>query len=199
VGGGIGESMSERGVTTVQSEKDRRTIESYLAGSEPEFRLVDGWVMHEIDLRYRSLRAEREDLGQRVHEKLVANLRAGEFRSESTFRTYLVSVVHHTCIDALRRRFLRETEELSEDAPASWGNPYRAVQAREARQILHQVLRRSPEMCRTLWRLIFLEKLHYREIGARLGIPSGTVKSRMHACRQKALAILRALERVAGT
>lgn len=184
-------------VVTEQIEKDRRVIEGYLAGSEPEFRLVEDWVLREIDLRYPRLRSEIEDLCQQVHEKLVTNLRQGRFRSESALRTYVLSVVHYTCIDALRRKFLRDAEALPEDLTAAWGNPYRAVQVRDARQILHRVLHHSPEICRRLWRMIFVDRLHYREIGTRLGIPSGTVKSRVHTCRQKALAIFRRLERAA--
>jgi RNA polymerase sigma-70 factor (ECF subfamily) len=189
--------MTADRAVTEQIEKDRGVIEGYLAGSEAEFRLVEGWVLREIDLRYPRLRGEVEDLCQLVHEKLVSNFREGRFRSESSLRTYVVSVVHYTCIDMLRRNFLRGAEALPEDHPAVWGNPYREVQMRDSRQILHRVLHDSPEICRRLWRMIFIDRLHYREIGTRLGIPSGTVKSRMHACRQKALAIFRRLEHAA--
>jgi RNA polymerase sigma-70 factor (ECF subfamily) len=178
---------------TERGDQDRRIIENYLAGREAEFRLVEDWIGREIDLRYARLRDEREDLCQQVHEKLVGNLRAGRFRSESAFRTYVISVVHYTCIDMLRSRFLRPSGALLDDYPAAWGNPYREALARDARQILHRILHASPEICRRLWRMIFVDRLHYREIGGLLGIPAGTVKSRMHGCRQRALAIFRRL------
>lgn len=179
--------------------KDRQVIDAYLAGREEAFQAVEDWVLREIDLRYASLRNEREDLCQQVHEKLVSNLRAGRFHGESTLKTYVISVVHHTCIDALRRRYLREADDLPDDVPAAWGDPYRELEVRETRSLLHRVLHKSPEICRRLWRMIFVEKLHYREIGLRLGIPAGTVKSRMFACRQKALAIYRKLQRPVRT
>lgn len=187
--------MAEEGDRIKPIAEDRQLIVDYLAGREEAFQAVESWVLREIDMRYAGLRSEREDLCQQVHEKLLSSLRAGRFQGESSLKTYVISVVHHTCIDALRRRHLREADDLPENHPASWGNPYRDLEARETRSLLHLVLHRSPEFCRRLWRMIFVDKLHYREIGLRLGIPSGTVKSRAFACRQKALAIYRRLTR----
>jgi RNA polymerase sigma factor (sigma-70 family) len=187
--------LAEDGAGIKPIAKDQQFIDDYLAGREEAFQAVEAWVLREIDVRYAGLGSEREDLCQQVHEKLLSSLRAGRFHGESALKTYVVSVVHHTCIDALRRRYLREAGDLPENAPASWGNPYREMEARESRSLLHVVLHRSPELCRRLWRMIFMEKLHYSEIGLRLGIPSGTVKSRVFACRQKALAIYRRLTR----
>ncbi len=183
----------------VDPAADSQTIAGYLAGREEDFRRVDGWILTTIDARYTSLESEREDLGQRVHEKLVTNLHAGTFRRGSTFRTYVTSVVHHTCIDALRRRYLRRLDVLPDGLPAREGNPYSHVEAREQRQILHRILDLSPEICRRLWRMILLDGLPYRTIGERLKIPAGTVKSRMSACRRKALAIFHRLRGQAMT
>jgi RNA polymerase sigma factor (sigma-70 family) len=185
--------MSDATSDTDRVPADQRLIEGYLEGGEAEFRELDGWIRREIDGRYASLAADREDLGQQVHEKLIVNLRSGRFRHGSSLRTYVISVVHHTCIDALRRRYLHRFEEMAEDVPAGWGNPYGAAEDRDRVRLLYRVLRLSPEICRRLWRMIFLEELPYREIGKRLGVPTGTVKSRVFACRQKALAIVRRL------
>jgi RNA polymerase sigma factor (sigma-70 family) len=186
--------MTDATTETGPVPADRRLIEGYLAGGEPEFREVDGWILREIDGRYASLAADREDLCQQVHEKLIVNLRSGRFRHGSTLRTYVTSVVHHTCIDALRRRYLHRFEEMAEEVPSGWGNPYGAAEDRDRVRLLYRVLRLSPAICRRLWRMIFLEELPYREIGRRLGVPTGTVKSRVFACRQKALAIARRLQ-----
>ncbi len=174
--------------------EERRLLEGYLSGSEKEFREVEGWILHTIDARYGILWSDREDLCQRAHEKLVSNLRAGRFRAGSALRTYVLSIVHHTCIDALRRRYLRRFEELPDGLAAEKENPYHEAESAERRRIMHRILGLSPEICRRLWRMIFLEGLRYREIAIRLRIPAGTVKSRMSACRQKALALYRRLQ-----
>jgi RNA polymerase sigma factor (sigma-70 family) len=171
--------------------EDRRLIEGYLAGRQASHRTIERWILRVIDRRYTSLRQEREDLRQQVHEKLVRGLQAGGFRHGSSLKTFVTSVVHHTCIDALRRRYLVRWEAAGDDLPAEWGDPYHHLERLERRHILHRLLHLSPEICRTLWRLIFLERLDYRAVGRRLAIPEGTVKSRVFGCRQKALAIYR--------
>jgi RNA polymerase sigma factor (sigma-70 family) len=177
---------------------ERLLLEGYLAGREKELHTVQTWVLTEIGLRYPWLRDEREDLAQRVHEKLLVSLRGGRFRHESTLRTFVTSIVHHTCIDAIRKRYLPrladETGGTEPDQRASdWGNPYLDLEERETTRILHRVLHLSSESCRRLWRMIFFDRIPYDEIAARLLIPSGTVKSRVFNCRQKALGLYRKL------
>jgi RNA polymerase sigma-70 factor (ECF subfamily) len=65
--------------------------------------------------------------------------------------------------------------------------------ALEEHHLIQQVLLRSPPSCRNLWRMIFMERLSYEEIGRRHRVPMGTVKSRVWHCRRKALALLASL------
>ncbi len=82
---------------------------------------------------------------------------------------------------------------LAEAKQESGPNPYQALEEKERSCLFHRVLHLSPEMCRNLWRMTFQEQLSYEAIGGRLGIPPGTVKSRMRHCRKKAVALLRRL------
>jgi RNA polymerase sigma factor (sigma-70 family) len=186
-------AVSETSITAGQKEQDLRLLEGYLRGEEEPFREVEKWMMGEIGARYTIRGLDKEDLCQQVHEKLVASLRSGRFGQRSSFRTYVLSIVHYTCIDALRRKYLRRIDESPEELPAEWGNPYRELEKSEMSQLLHRLLDLSPEICRRLWQMIFLQKLSYQEIGRRLEIPPGTVKSRMFSCRKKALALFRKL------
>jgi RNA polymerase sigma factor (sigma-70 family) len=72
-------------------------------------------------------------------------------------------------------------------------NPYAVVERGDERRQARQVLLSMPESCRALWRLVFVERLNYREIAATLAISPGTVKSRMWYCRQKAMTALERL------
>jgi RNA polymerase sigma-70 factor (ECF subfamily) len=185
--------LHDRRSDGIATEHEVRLVEGYLAGEEDSFRLVESWIRREIQRRYADREEEQEELCQQVHEKLVACLRGGRFQHRSLLRTYVTSVAHHTCIDRLRQKYLHRIDEIPEDLPSSWGNPYRELEANRTALLLHRILHLSPESCRQLWRMILLERLSYREVGRRLGIPAGTVKSRAYYCRRKAMSLARQL------
>ena len=109
-------------------------------------------------------------------------------------KTWLLSIVHHRAIDAIRRR--RPTSDLPEtdaglpDAltlPDVWGEVSARLDAtsvREALVALSDVQREALE-------LAYFGGLTQQEIAERTGTPLGTVKSRM---RLGLLAMRRALE-----
>ena len=181
--------MPDRTLGSDQRDEARHLVDGYLRGEEESYSRVEGWVTREVSARYTVRGIEKEDLCQQIHEKLLSNLRAGRFAFRSSFRTYITSVVHHTCIDALRKKYLHRVTDLPDEMSSEWGNPYREIEKSDQVRLLHRLLHLSPEVCRKLWRMIFLENLPYGEIGRRLAIPAGTVKSRMFYCRKKALAI----------
>jgi len=181
----------------LENGSDRRRIESYLAGAQETAREVDGWIRREIEICYPTLRQDLDDLRQMIHGKLVENLRAGRFQYRSTLKTYVGRITHHTAIDLIRRRH-RERSVASEwllQTATTGEHPYQTLAALEDEALLDQVLLRSPSSCRDLWRLVFIEGMSYEEIGRRLSIPPGTVKSRVWHCRRKALALLERLRR----
>ena len=85
------------------------------------------------------------------------------------------------------------------DALSPARSPYGGVQGLEQSRLLREILLLVPAFCRDLWRLAYVEKLSYKEIGKRLALATGTIKSRMWTCRRKALALVRSLEREPGS
>ena len=174
-------------------EADVRRIRAYLDGDRDVFREIESWIRGDIAVRYPVLRAEIEDLCQTIHERLIEKLQAGRFGHRSSLRTYVAGITHHTAIS--RIRWLYRERDLPPDWESRSGrvapSAYQSLAALEERELLHQVVQRSSETCRALWRMIFVERQSYAEIGRRLSIPPGTVKSRMWHCRRKAMAILR--------
>jgi RNA polymerase sigma factor (sigma-70 family) len=167
-----------------EREDEATRVEGYLLG-EPEIRReVDGWIRIEMRQRYAGLASEHHDLGRRVHEKLLVNLRAGRFRSRSPLRTYVTGIAHRTAIDRVRQlRRRREMLVALANEP-----PCEASDDLSDTDRLHRAILAVPAACRDLWRLVFVEELGYDEIGRRLSIPGGTVKSRVYHCGQGALA-----------
>jgi RNA polymerase sigma factor (sigma-70 family) len=109
-------------------------------------------------------------------------------------KTWLLSIVHHRSIDAIRRR--RPTTELPEidaglpDAltlPDVWGEVSAGLDAESVRQALVEL----SDVQREALELAYFGGLTQQEIAERTGTPLGTVKSRM---RLGLLAMRRSLE-----
>jgi RNA polymerase sigma-70 factor (ECF subfamily) len=175
-------------------QEDRLRTEGYLRGDAEAFKELDLWIRVALRRRYPGLVREHEDLAQRVHAKLVASLREGRYESSRGLRAYVSGIVHHVAIDRLREvyreRVLSETL-LSQPQTGTWEQPYDT--AMDEDRLFHQAVLAVPPACREMWRMLFVEKMAYEEIGRRLSIPTGTVKSRMWHCRRKALSALRRL------
>jgi len=144
------------------------------------------------------LRDEADDLTQAVHAKLVKALRGNRFRHQSSLKTYVVRLARYTCIDRVRARHRTPLFHSEDESPSRSGNPlrnspYRRLFLAERRTLLLQIVLLAPEMCRDLWRPAYIEQLSYEEIGRRLSLPSGTIKSRMWSCRRQALRLLEQL------
>jgi RNA polymerase sigma-70 factor (ECF subfamily) len=129
------------------------------------------------------------------------------FRGESAFRTWL----HRVAINVVRTSQTRRTRLLrilvpsggmrDEDAPAP-----EAVDAEEPvdtalarRQIVERALATLPDDLRLAVTLRDLQGLDYKDIAAALGVPMGTVESRIFRARQRLKPLLAPLiERGAG-
>ncbi|MCI0408449.1 MAG: hypothetical protein L0191_07780, partial [Acidobacteria bacterium] len=46
-----------------------------------------------------------------------------------------------------------------------------------------EIFSRLPLACRELLKMIFLEKLSYREVGLKLGLSESAIKTRVYRCR----------------
>lgn len=108
---------------------------------------------------------------------------AGRYaEGRGSVKTWLMAIVHHRAIDAIRRR--RPTTALPEreDAPPPaltlpdvWGEVSAALDADTVRGALGQL----PEAQREAIELAYFGGLTQQEIAARTGAPLGTVKGRM--------------------
>jgi RNA polymerase sigma-70 factor (ECF subfamily) len=102
--------------------------------------------------------------------------------SRGSVRTWLLSIVHHRAIDAIRRR--RPTAELpAGDAglpdqltlPDTWSD----VEVRLDRATVQAALRSISDVQREAIELAYFGGLTQTEIAARTGVPLGTVKGRI--------------------
>ena len=153
----------------------------YLDGDPTVVEQVEAWIDAELGATHFLRRHEHADLRQQVHQKLIGSLRAGRFRGEATLRTYVARITRYTAIDQLRRRRFEPGDREPEPPPRP--DAVRRLELRERMALLEIALSSCPVQWRELLELVVVHSLPYREVSERLGIPVGTVKSRMAACR----------------
>ena len=162
---------------------DDELVRRYLAGDQAAFTaLVDRHQRRVYNLALRMLGRE-EDAKDATQDAFLNALRKlSSFRGQAAFTTWMHRVTLNTCYDILRRR-KREPllDEPAEDVPSrATPDPAGAVaDAVDVRRALLLV----PEEFRAVLVLHDVQDLAYEDIAEILGIPVGTVKSRLHRGR----------------
>jgi RNA polymerase sigma-70 factor, ECF subfamily len=130
---------------------------------------------------------EAEDLAQEIFLKIFKSL--DTFDRRANFQTWLVSVSRNLCIDHYRsvrkeRQTIDRAVDASELTPASTDpGPMAALEQRDRLTLLRDALAALPDALRTAVLMRDIHELSYQEIADRLGLPEGTVKSRINRGR----------------
>jgi RNA polymerase sigma factor (sigma-70 family) len=138
-----------------------------------------------------------EDLSQEIFLKIFKSLRT--FDRRANFQTWIVSISRNLCIDHYRSvRKERETIDRGVDAgelsPVSRTRSPQAVLERQNQvRLLRDALQGLSPSLRTAVLLRDIRELTYQEIADRLGLPEGTVKSRINRGRTE---LARQIERL---
>ncbi len=110
-------------------------------------------------------------------------------------RTWFLSIVHHRALNALRRLKPRRNDEplddtferaANEDVYGVWAQVIRGLDATQVREALGTL----PVEQRDAISLAFLGGLSNTEVAAQLGVPLGTIKSRIRLGMHKMRAML---------
>jgi RNA polymerase sigma-70 factor, ECF subfamily len=130
---------------------------------------------------------QAEDLTQDVFLKLFKSL--DTFDRRANFQTWLISVSRNLCIDHYRS-VRKERETIARDvdpadlSPATPGRSAHAeLELRDRVQLLRAALDTLAPTLRSAVMLRDIQELSYQEIADRLGLPEGTVKSRINRGR----------------
>ncbi len=107
---------------------------------------------------------------------------AGEFAPErGSARSWVLSLAHHRAVDALRRQRVRAAEPLEERSPAVGGASdivEQVIRGVERASVRSALMTLSPEQRESII-LAYYGGYTQQEISARVGIPLGTVKTRI--------------------
>jgi RNA polymerase sigma-70 factor (ECF subfamily) len=188
---------------------DDEIVRRAQAGDHDAFRmLVERYQGRAYGLALRVLRDEEQakDAVQDAFLKVYRSL--DRFEGRAGFYTWLYRIVMNQCLDRKRRdKSDREVEwndesaagvlNASESAASPAGRdadreaPDVAIERSEIRQAVARAIDALPEDARRTIQLREIDGLSYKEIAEAMGIPKGTVMSRLHYARQRLRELLR--------
>ena len=154
--------------------------------------------VYNLALRMTGNPEDAEDMAQEAFLKAYNSLPS--FRGDSKFSVWLYRIVSNVCLDFLRKKNKRgaislsveddDGEDTQLDLPDTSQSPEELLEKKLTREAVRRGLDALPPDARQILLLREIEGLSYEEIGAVLGLESGTVKSRIFRARKKLVAFL---------
>ena len=107
------------------------------------------------------------------------------FRGDSRFSTWLYQLATHAAIDLIRREKKHQNNTDIEDAVLVDGaaSPQETVEKQETADTVQAALQALSPQAREILLLRYQAELGYEEIATVLGLPNGTVKSRINRAK----------------
>lgn len=173
---------------------DEQIFARYIEGDKTAFdELVERYYkqIYRFLVRFTGRPHLAEDLIQDVFVKVYRS--ASTFDSSKKFRPWLYSIAANRARDALRsagrsekqifiQKNAGDDEQMSLEhlLPGSPSSPDMQMIAQETSEKVKAALQEMPDNLREILILAYYDQMPYKEIADSLGIPLGTVKSRLH-------------------
>jgi RNA polymerase sigma-70 factor (ECF subfamily) len=166
--------------------RDEDLVRRYLSGDRAAFAaLVERHERRVYNLALR-MTGREEDARDATQDAFLTVLRKlSSFRGEAAFTTWLHRVTVNACYDLLRKRQRAPLLERRDDDLPAMEPPPAPDPAEDSSLSLdvQQALMEVPEDFRAVMILHDVHDLRQEEVAAILGVPVGTVKSRLHRGR----------------
>ena len=189
--------MPESAVSDTAVVSDEKLIAEARTGNQGAFNSLVGRYEKELYgylRRYVGDATLAEDVFQNTFLKVYEKL--DQYEQGRPFRPWLYTIATHQAVDTLRRQNRRKAVSL--DRHGSSGlesdqssladllvardeSPQDAMSRVEQKQALRQAVEELPELYRQVMLLAYYQEMKYKDIAEVLGVPLGTVKSRLHA------------------
>ena len=175
---------------------DEQLLDSYRHGNRKDFqRLVERYqreLFHFL-VRFLGDRAGAEDVFQETF--LQVHQSASQFDLQRRFRPWLFTIAANKARDLMRSQARRPANPLQAtispgddesgqfiDLMESTGEaPGAQMEKEELQHLVHETVMAMPDHLREILLLSYFHQFPYKQISDILGIPLGTVKSRLHA------------------
>jgi RNA polymerase sigma-70 factor, ECF subfamily len=171
------------------SDRDETFVEACLAGERKAFEvLVDRYEKKLYNAAYRVL-GDAEDAMEATQSAFVkAYERLTTFDTSQRFFPWMYRILVNESLNIVNRR--KRFEEIDSKIPVPGRNPEERYGDEEIARHLQAAMRELPPGYRVVIALRHYQGFTYEEIGAILGIPEKTVKSRLFTARQRLRGIL---------
>ena len=198
---------SKQGERSEADPSDLEAVTRAAKGDHDAFRvLVERYQDRAYGLALRVMRDEEQarDVVQDAFLKAYRSL--DRFEGRSSFYTWFYRVVMNLCIDAKRRqppgRMVEWDEAHALEAPVGTGldavdsarqrasGPAGDLERAELRETIRRAIEELPDDARQTLLLREVDGLSYSEIAKSLGVPKGTVMSRLHHARRRLRTLL---------
>jgi len=173
---------------------DEKLIDRYRAGEIEAFEALVKRYRQELFhflIRFTGQRAAAEDVFQEAFVQV--HLSIDTFDTSRRFKPWLFTIAANKARDYLRKRARRPAVPLSAPVGDADGqsfadfmeadlpDPGDALQSADLADRVRKVVEELPDHLREILLLSYFQKFSYQEIADVLGIPLGTVKSRLHS------------------
>jgi RNA polymerase sigma-70 factor (ECF subfamily) len=183
-------------MASVSAMTDEELVERARAGDDlarEELFRRSREIAYRVAYRHLGQQEDAMDAVQNAFIKVFRHL--DEFDGRSRFRTWLLRIVTNAALDLGRKRSRRKTLRLADsesegEEAAVEIDPALGLHRQDLRRALDEALSRLNPDIRSTFVLFAEAELSYKEIAESLGIPIGTVMSRIHFARQKLQALL---------
>jgi RNA polymerase sigma factor (sigma-70 family) len=182
--GDHGEAAPRRSELTAEAVNDAQLVARCRAGDDSAWReLVDRFSRYVYAIAVQGFRLpqqDAEDIFQEVFARVYERL--DSLREDEAVRPWIAQLTRRLCIDRLRARARESDADIDElpEVPAE-----DVLTALEEAFDVHEAMAGLPENCRQILDRFFARDESYRTIGDTLGLPAGTIASRISRCLDK--------------
>jgi RNA polymerase sigma factor (sigma-70 family) len=182
--GDDGEAAARRAELSAPEATDAALVARCRAGDDGAWReLVDRFSRYVYAIAVQGFRLSQQD-AEDVFQDVFARVyeRLGSLRDDDAVRPWIAQLTRRVCIDRLRSRTRESDADLDSlpEVPAE-----DELTALEEAFDVHEAMAELPENCRVILDRFFARDESYRTIGDTLGLPAGTIASRISRCLDK--------------
>jgi len=183
-------------VESSQQSSDEELLASFRAGERDAFGVIVRRYKGELFGYLRRYLGDADLAGDVFQNTfLQVFMKIDQYEPGRPVRPWLYTIATHQAIDALRRHGRHPTVRLDESLDEAHGEenvqlgqfletpgpgPLAQLEADERRQLVRDSVAQLPEFLRQVVLLAYFQGLKYSDVADILGIPVGTVKSRLH-------------------